>query len=104
MIPHLTSVAACLEEGGRSILDRKAVDIAGGHLVEAGEALGNLALAVEMLGNKDEGSEKNSNALLSSQRMVYASQQMVLAGRELMAGGDEKKAVKGKAWLKGAGG
>jgi hypothetical protein len=104
MIPHLTSVAACLEEGGRSILDRKAVDITGGHLVEAGEALGNLAFAVEMLGNKDEGSEKNLDALLSSQRMVYASQQMVLAGRELRAGGDEKKAVKGKAWLKGGGG
>jgi hypothetical protein len=68
------------------------VEITGGHLVEAGEALG-------IWGNKDQGSKKNT--LLSSQRMVYASQQMVLAGRELRAGGDEKKAAKGQGLVEG---
>ncbi|KAL3792081.1 hypothetical protein ACHAWO_008720 [Cyclotella atomus] len=96
MIPRLSSVALSLEDAGRSILDREAVKLTGAHLVSAGEALEGLASVVERL---DEGSE---NARLSSQRMGYASQQMVLAGREL-GGSDEKKAVKGKAWLKGGG-
>mmetsp|Transcript_9181 Transcript_9181/g.19010 ORF Transcript_9181/g.19010 Transcript_9181/m.19010 type:complete len:299 (+) Transcript_9181:61-957(+) len=93
MIGPMQSASGSLEEAGAAIMRREAVDVVGGLLMDCGEALGALAIAVEGL---DPESEEGK---LSSQRMGYSSQQMILAGKELR--GEKKEKAVGKSWIKG---